>query len=71
MSSQTFQAALGQLIRDPSYRSAVESSPQRLLDDFAMERSEIGLLMQIWEKYTDDDVVGHMNIYCCCCCCAP
>jgi hypothetical protein len=72
MPPQTFQQALGKLVTDESYRSSIESNPQRLLSDFTLDPGELGVLLQVWEKSRDMEVIAHMDdvdIYCCCCCC--
>ena len=72
MSTQTFQAALAKLVGDESYRRSIEGNPRRLLGDFELDPGEIGVLMQVWEKTRESDVVGHemdISVSCCCCCC--
>ena len=72
MSATAFQEAIGKLVTDERYRTAVEAEPNRLTSDFALDRDEIGLLMQVWDKCAASDVEGHLDasivIVCCCCC---
>ena len=73
MSATAFQEAIGKLVNDERYRTAVEAEPARLTSDFALDRDEIGLLMQVWDKCAPRDVEGHLEmpdviIICCCCC---
>ena len=69
MSAQTFQAALGKLVSDKEYRSAIEANPSRLTDDFALDEDEVRVLGQVYDKCTDGDVAGHdVYIIICCCC---
>jgi hypothetical protein len=65
MPAQAFQQALGRLINDQPYRTEVETNPNRLVDDFGLDQDEIGVLRQVWDKCSDDDVVGH-DIYILC-----
>ena len=72
MSHQAFQQALTKLVADDAYRRSIEGSPRQLLSDFDLDPGEIGVLMQVWEKTGEADVVGHtldIEISCCCCCC--
>jgi hypothetical protein len=72
MSTETFQQALTRLVSDESYRKTIEGSPRQLLSDFALDPGEIGVLMQVWEKTRESDVLGHsidISVSCCCCCC--
>ena len=69
--SQAFQQAIEKLVTDGSYRTAVESDPNRLLGEYPLSRGEVGLLMQVWDRCQHGDVVGHIDvivIICCCCC---
>jgi hypothetical protein len=69
MSAQTFQQALGRLINDNEYRGAVESNPTRLVEDYALDQDELGVLAQVYDKLTPGDVAGHdVYIIICCCC---
>ncbi len=72
MTAQSFQLALAKLVSDDSYRQSIETSPRQLLSDFDLDAGEIGVLMQVWEKTGETDVLGHeidISISCCCCCC--
>ena len=71
MSATAFQEAIGKLVTDEQYRSTVEENPNRLTSDFALDRDEIGLLMQVWDKCAPSDVEGHLDILIICCCCCP
>jgi hypothetical protein len=71
MSATAFQEAIGKLVTDEGYRSVVEADPNRLVSDFALERDEIGLLMQVWDKCAPSDVQGHIDVIIICCCCCP
>jgi hypothetical protein len=74
MPAQAFQQALGKLVTDESYRSVIEGEPQRLLSDCTLDPGELGVLLQVWERSGDTDVIAHMedvDIYCCCSCCWP
>jgi hypothetical protein len=69
MSAQTFQQALGKLVNDREYRSAIESNPNKLVEDFSLDQDEISVLGQVYDKCTDGDVEGHdIYILICCCC---
>jgi hypothetical protein len=72
MSSQDFQQALTRLVGDERYRQSIEGTPRQLLSDFDLDPGEIGVLMQVWEKTKEGDVLGHamdISVSCCCCCC--
>jgi hypothetical protein len=72
MTTQTFQQALTKLVSDEKYRKGIEGSPRQLLSDFPLDPGEIGVLMQVWEKTRETDVLGHsidISVSCCCCCC--
>ena len=71
MSATAFQEAIGKLVSDEKYRSAVEADPNRLTSDFALDRDEIGLLLQVWDKCAPSDVQGHIDVVIVCCCCCP
>jgi len=69
MPAQAFQQALGRLVNDQTYRTEIEANPNKLADDFGLDQDEIGVLRQVWDKCSDDDVVGHDFYLLCCCCC--
>lgn len=80
MTQETFQQALAKLVTDPSYRSTVESDPDRLTSDYSLDPSELEVLQNVWAAATGKEraapgAVGAADdvslcISPCCCCCA-
>ena len=67
MAPKTFTQAMTRIFTDAEYRSAIESNPRRLVDDYPLDQGELEVLQAVWEKSTGNDVIAH-DIYCCCCC---